>query len=125
MQSLDTLITTVREAGLPVDLTIEGESRELPPVLDLTAFRVVQEALTNALKHAGPARAWVNVRWRVDELEIEVTNDGRVSRNGPRSGYGSAGMRERVSLYGGRLESGPGPDAGYVVRAVLPLGSIS
>jgi signal transduction histidine kinase len=120
---LEALIATVREAGLSVDLSVEGEGRDLPPGLDLTAFRVVQEALTNALKHAGPARAWVKVRWRVDELEIEVSNDGRATRTGARGGYGSAGMRERVGLYGGRLEAGPGADTGYVVRAVLPLGS--
>jgi signal transduction histidine kinase len=121
MQALDTLIATVRAAGLPVDLEVEGARRELPPGVDLAAYRVVQEALTNTLKHAGPARARVQICWSDDELRIEVANDGR--KIAPSTGYGHAGMRERMRLYGGRLESGPGVDGGYVVRAYLPIGS--
>jgi signal transduction histidine kinase len=121
MQALDTLIATVREAGLPVDLEVEGARRELPPGVDLAAYRVVQEALTNTLKHAGPARATVAIRWTDDELLIEVANNGR--NTAPSNGYGHAGMRERMRLYGGRLESGPQADGGYVVRAYLPIGS--
>jgi signal transduction histidine kinase len=121
LQALDTLIATVREAGLPVDLEVEGAGRELPPGVDLAAYRVVQEALTNTLKHAGPARARVQICWTEDELQIEVANNGR--NIAPSTGYGHAGMSERMRLYGGRLESGPGPDGGYVVRAYLPIGS--
>jgi signal transduction histidine kinase len=121
MQALGTLIATVREAGLPVELDVEGNQRELPPGVDLAAYRVVQEALTNTLKHAGPARAWVQIRWSDDELRIEVANNGR--NDGPSTGYGHAGMRERVRLYGGRLESGPRSDGGYVVRAYVPIGT--
>ncbi len=121
MRSLDALIATVREAGLPVDVAFEGEPHELPPGVDLTAFRVVQEALTNARKHADTARAWVRVCWAVDELRIEVGNDGHSRPHGSRTGFGHAGMRERLSLYGGRLENGPGTDGGYVVRAYLPV----
>ena len=106
----------VRAAGLPVDLEVEGARRELPPGVDLAAYRVVQEALTNTLKHAGPAHAWVAICWTDEELRIEVANNGRNTR--PATGYGHAGMRERVRLYGGRLESGPRADGGYVVRAL-------
>jgi signal transduction histidine kinase len=121
MQALDTLLDRVRAAGLPVDLEVEGARRELPPGVDLAAYRVVQEALTNTLKHAGPARAWVQICWSDEELRIEVANNGR--NTAPATGYGHAGMRERVRLYGGRLESGPRPDGGYVVRAYVPIGS--
>jgi signal transduction histidine kinase len=121
MRSLDALIATVREAGLPVDVAFDGEPHELPPGIDLTAFRVVQEALTNARKHADSARAWVWISWAVDELQIEVGNDGHSRPQGPHAGFGHAGMRERLSLYGGRLENGPGADGGYVVRAFLPV----
>jgi signal transduction histidine kinase len=119
--ALDTLITTVRAAGLPVDLQVEGARRELPPGVDLAAYRVVQEALTNTLKHAGPARASVQICWTDDELRIEVANDGR--NIAPSTGYGHAGMRERMRLYGGHLESGPRANGGYLVRAYLPIGS--
>ena len=121
MQALDSLIDRVRAAGLPVDLAVEGARRDLPPGVDLAAYRVVQEALTNTLKHAGPARAWVQICWSDDELRIEVANNGRSTATA--TGYGHAGMRERVRLYGGRLESGPRPDGGYVVRAYVPIGS--
>ena len=120
MQTLETLIATVRGAGLPVELDVEGETRELPLGIDLTAYRVVQEALTNALKHAGPARAWVRIHWGERELTLEVANDGRVTPEG--NGYGHVGMQERLRLYGGRLESGARPEGGYVVRAHVPIG---
>jgi signal transduction histidine kinase len=120
IRTLDSLLGTVRDAGLPVELEVEGKQHELPPGLDLTAFRVVQESLTNALKYAGPARAWVRVLWSDDALRIEVENDGRDAGSG--KGHGQAGMRERVGLYGGRLETGPRAGGGYVVRAYLPIG---
>ena len=121
MRTLDVLVGTIREAGLPVDLAVEGEPRELPPGVDLSAYRLVQEALTNALKYAGPAHAWVTLRWRDDELELEVANDGRSDAVTNGSGHGLAGMRERVALYGGTLEAGPRPGGGFVVRCHLPL----
>jgi signal transduction histidine kinase len=121
LQALDTLISGVRAAGLPVDLHEEGTRHELPPGVDLAAYRVVQEALTNTLKYAGPAQAWVQICWTPDELRIEVANNGLSTASG--TGYGQAGMRERVRLYGGRVESGPRPDGGYVVRAFVPIGS--
>jgi signal transduction histidine kinase len=113
----------VREAGLPVELDIEGEQRELAPGVDLAAYRVVQEALTNALKYAGPARAWVKVRWASDELELAVENDGRADANGQDGGgHGLVGMKERVAVVGGTLESGPRSGGGFVVTARIPIG---
>lgn len=122
MKTLDVLVGTVREAGLPVELEVEGEPRELAPGVDLSAYRVVQEALTNALKYAGPAHAWVTVRWREHELELEIANDGRsVPGDGGGGGLGLAGMSERVSLYGGRIETGVRGGGGFVVTAHLPF----
>ena len=126
MATLDTLLGQVREAGLPVELETEGQPVELPPGVDLSAYRIVQEALTNALKHAGPARAWVHVRYREDSLELEVENDGRDgAAQGDGAGHGLVGMRERVAVYGGELESGPRPGGGFAVRARLPIGAES
>jgi signal transduction histidine kinase len=122
MRTVDVLVGTVREAGLPVELEVEGEPRELPPGVDLSAYRVIQEALTNALKYAGPAKAWVTVRWKEGELEVEVANDGRSEPVGDGGGHGLAGLRERVSLVGGSIESGPRAGGGFVVKAHLPLG---
>jgi signal transduction histidine kinase len=123
MKTLDVLVGTVREAGLPVELTVEGERRELAPGVDLAAYRVVQEALTNALKYAGPARAWVSVNWGGDELEVQVENDGQADDNGDSgSGHGLVGMQERISVVGGTFESGPRPGGGYVVKARIPIG---
>ena len=114
------LADQVRSAGLPVDVMTAGERKPLSPGVDLAAYRVVQEALTNALKHAGAARSLVSIRYGDDALEITVTNDGTVKSNG-RGGHGLIGMRERVTLYGGEFEAGPRDGGGYVVRASLPL----
>jgi signal transduction histidine kinase len=121
LASLESLIEHVREAGLPVELHISGERPELPAGIDLNAYRVVQEALTNALRHAGPARARVDVRYAPDAVELEIANDGRsdVTANG--DGQGLVGMRERVMLCGGTVESGPLEGGGYAVRARLLL----
>jgi signal transduction histidine kinase len=121
LRTLDILIGTVREAGLEVDLDVQGTERELPPGVDLSAYRLVQEALTNTLKYAGPAHAWVTLRWRDDELELEVANNGRSEAATNGSGHGLAGMRERVALCGGTLETGPRDGGGFVVRCHLPL----
>ena len=121
MGTIDSLLDGVRAAGLPVELAVEGAPRELPAGVDLAAYRVVQEALTNALKYAGPAHAWVGVHWRARALELEISNDGAGDGDGTGGGHGLAGMRERVSLYGGEVESGPREGGGYVVRARLPL----
>ncbi len=121
MGTIDNLLDGVRAAGLPVELEVAGAPRDLPPGIDLAAYRVVQEALTNALKYAGPAHAWVVVTWRDGELELEIANDGTGDGDGSGGGLGLAGMRERVSLYGGEIESGTRNGGGYVVRARLPL----
>ncbi len=122
MSQLETLCGQVREAGLPVDLTVEGEPRPLPASLDLTAYRIVQEALTNTLKHAGKARATVRVRYEEQALAIEVLDDGRgVTPATAGGGRGLMGMRERVATFRGELEAGPRPDGGFGVRARLPL----
>ena len=118
---LELLVAQVCDAGLPVDLRIEGERRELPPGVDVSAYRIVQEALTNALKHAGPARARVSVRFQPDALELEIADTGTGSSNGVGSGHGLAGMRERVAVFGGELASGPRPEGGFTISARLPL----
>jgi signal transduction histidine kinase len=123
MKTLDVLVGTVREAGLPVELSVAGEQRELAPGVDLAAYRVVQEALTNALKYAGPAHAWVSVDWRGDQLVLQVENDGKGNSNGESGGgHGLVGMKERVAVVGGTLESGPRPGGGFVVTAHIPTG---
>ena len=121
MGTIDSLLDGVRAAGLPVDLEIDGAPRELPPGVDLAAYRVVQEALTKALKYAGPAHAWVAVRWGEGELELTIANDGRGDGDGTGGSKGLDGMRERVSLYGGEIASGPREGGGYVVHARLPI----
>jgi signal transduction histidine kinase len=122
MRTVDVLVGTVREAGLPVELEIEGEPQELAPGVDLSAYRVIQEALTNALRYAGPAHAWVTVRWLADALELEIANDGRSEPGNGGGGHGLAGLRERVALVGGTVDSGPRAGGGFVVRAHLPIG---
>jgi len=125
MRAVDVLVGTIREAGLPVDLAVEGEPTELAPGVDLAAYRVIQEALTNALKYAGPARAWVTVRWLERQLELEIANDGRSEADGDGGGHGLVGLRERVALVGGSIDSGPRTDGGFVVTASLPYGGTS
>jgi signal transduction histidine kinase len=122
LAQLETLVSHVRDAGLPVEVRVEGSPRELAPGVDLSAFRIVQEALTNALKHAGHARAQVVVRYGDEVLELEVSDTGASAANGGgSSGHGLAGMRERVAVFGGELESGPRSEGGFAVRARLPL----
>ena len=118
---LDALVEQSRTAGLPVEVAIEGKRRMLPPGVELTAYRIVQEALTNALKHAGPARAQVTIRYGREVLDLEITDDGRRTRNGEGTGHGLVGMRERVALYGGEFEAGPRRRDGYAVHARLPI----
>ncbi len=121
LAALDGLAAQVRAAGLPVELRVEGMARPLPPVLEHSAYRVVQEALTNALKHAGHARAEVLVRYEDEWLDLSVLDDGDGSGNGAPGGYGLVGMRERASLFGGELEAGPRAAGGFAVHARFPL----
>jgi signal transduction histidine kinase len=120
---IDELVIGLRASGLPVEVTVEGTPAPLPPGVDVSAYRIVQEALTNALKHAGPARAHVLLRYGPDDLELEILDDGPGTANGGGSGHGLAGIRERVAVIGGEMDSGRRPEGGYAVRARLPLGS--
>src|SRR5438874_10689342 len=116
--SLQSLVEQVRASGLPVQLRIEGKPVHLPAGIDLSAYRIVQEALTNVVKHAGDAAAEVVIRYGARVLELDVLDDGHgrtASRNG--SGHGLIGMRERVALYGARREAGPRDRGRYAVRA--------
>jgi len=121
LRELDELVAQVREAGLPVELQVEGEPAALPPGVAISAYRIVQEALTNVLKHAGPAQARVVVRYASRELELEIADDGRGSATIGDAGHGLVGMRERVALYGGDFDAGTRNGGGFVVRARLPL----
>jgi signal transduction histidine kinase len=125
---LDELIENVRAAGLPVELTVEGEPVPLPAGVELSAYRIVQEALTNSLKHGGRAHAAVRLRYTGGGLEVSVTDDGRGLAATPVSGggtvgHGLVGMRERVALFGGDLRAGPRRGGGYEVVATLPVES--
>ncbi|HET9051676.1 MAG TPA: sensor histidine kinase [Candidatus Dormibacteraeota bacterium] len=125
---VDRLVAQTRAAGLPVTLRVEGTPRQLPEAVDLSAYRIVQEALTNTLKHAGGARAEVVVRYGDGDVVLEVSDDGAgASPDAPpaepaHAGRGLIGMRERVALFHGDLAAGPGPRGGFRVRARLPLG---
>ena len=121
LAELDRLVDGVRTAGLPVTLRVEGDPRELPQALDVSAFRIVQEALTNTLKHAGPARADIVVRYEAAAVTVEVRDSGAGKTNGNGTGHGLVGMRERVAMFGGELDAAAQPDGGFAVRARLPL----
>jgi signal transduction histidine kinase len=123
LEHLDRLVEQAREAGLPVDLRVEGDAVELPAGVDLTAYRLVQEGLTNALKHAQATRAEVLVKYGDGQIEVVVSDDGKGVGNGDGGGHGLVGMRERVTVYGGELDAGPQPGGGYRLRAKLPLAS--
>lgn len=123
LAQLDRLADRARAAGMPVQVRVDGEPRLLPSSLDLVAYRIVQEALTNAIKHAGPARARVVVAFSADALELEIvdTGDGRGPGAVESGGQGLIGMRERLALYGGRLEAGHRSNGGFRVHARIPL----
>ena len=120
---IEPLLADARAAGISAALLIDGDPAPVSPALDLCAYRIVQEALTNAIKHAAPACASVSVRWRDGELELEVSDDGSRPRvvNGAGGGHGIPGMRERVALHSGSLRAGARPHGGFTVLARLPL----
>ena len=120
LDQLDALVEQMRSAGLLVKVTVDGESRPLGAGIDLTAYRVIQEALTNVLRHAGNARAHVHLRYEPEALELDIINSGQTRRNG-HAGHGLIGMRQRIELYGGEFAAGPLPAGGYAVHARLPL----
>jgi signal transduction histidine kinase len=121
---LERLVGSMSNTQLAVDITVEGETRPLPPTVDVSAYRIVQEALTNTLKHAHASHAAVHLRYWPDELEVEVVDDGRGAGNGAGrqdgGGLGLIGMRERAALHGGRLSAGAAPGGGFAVRVRLP-----
>jgi signal transduction histidine kinase len=125
LASLPGLVTHINEAGVPVGVRVEGEPRPLSPGADLCAYRIVQEALTNVVRHAAPATAELMLRYQPDEVVIEVTDNGRIppspARAGDGAGHGIAGMRERVALYGGKLVAEP-TASGFRVLASIPTG---
>ena len=125
LDAIHALVGQVRSAGLSVKLVIDGTPAVLDPGVALTAFRIIQEGLTNTLKHGGPAASAVRLSYRDEELEIEVTDNGSgqksLSAGSGRVGHGLVGMRERVALYGGTLRTGPRPGGGFRVHALIPI----
>jgi signal transduction histidine kinase len=123
IDELDALAASVRAAGVPVKLVVSGDRATVPAAVDVSVYRIVQEALTNVLKHAGHACADVTVGCAHDAITIEVTDDGttKLTDGTPAAGHGLAGMRERVAIFGGELCAGPQPEGGFVVHARLPL----
>jgi signal transduction histidine kinase len=128
LAQLDALVEGARRAGLPITLAVAGESFPLPAAVDLAAYRIVQESLTNVIRHAGPADAAVKLRYRPDEIAIDVTDTGHglSAGTGPgavggTAGHGQAGMRERAAAVGGTVQTGPRPGGGYQVTARLPV----
>jgi signal transduction histidine kinase len=121
LDGLNSLLEQVGRAGLPVELHIDGEPVPLPRGVDLSAYRIVQEGLTNTLKHARASDADVTVRYRPDELEIEVRDNGQGSPTSDGLGHGLVGIRERVKLYGGQMTAGTANGGGFVLRTRLPL----
>jgi signal transduction histidine kinase len=125
---LEELVARTRTAGIPVDVTVTGTAVPLPPGADLCAYRVVQESLTNVIKHAGPAEARVEVDYGQRELTVRVSDTGRPSRvtaAASSTSHGIRGMRERAELYGGVLTASPGAGGGFVVQLRLPVGAAS
>jgi signal transduction histidine kinase len=128
LAQLDALVEGARQAGLPITLTVTGEAVPLPAAVDLAAYRIVQESLTNVIRHAGPAVARVSLSYHPDELGIDVTDTGHAPKPAPgyapaggAAGHGLAGMRERAAAVGGTVQTGPRPGGGYQVTARLPV----
>jgi signal transduction histidine kinase len=127
LAQLDALVEGARRSGLPITLTVTGAPFPLPAPVDLAAYRIVQESLTNVIRHAGPASAAVSLSYQPDEIDIDVTDTGHGAQAGPgppavgTAGHGQAGMRERAAAVGGTVETGPRPAGGYQVTARLPV----
>ena len=121
LEALDVLVQDISRAGLPVELHVDGDPFPLPRGIDLSAYRILQEGLTNALKHARATNANVRVRYRPDELQLEVRDNGMGSSTSDGLGHGLVGIRERVKLYGGDMTAGPASEGGYVLSTRLPF----
>jgi signal transduction histidine kinase len=123
LDQLPRLVERTRSAGLSVGVDVQGEPLDLPPGLDLTAYRIIQESLTNVIKHAGPTNARVQLHYATSRLEIRIEDDGPGRRDGAGGGHGLVGMEERVAVYGGTLTAGDQPGGGFAVTATIPLGA--
>jgi signal transduction histidine kinase len=124
LEQMGVLVKHMREAGLPVEISVEGEPQPLPPGVDLSAYRIIQEALTNTLKHAGQAKSFIKIRYTNTGLELEIRDNGNYSAEEgipEKRGKGLIGMRERVSLHGGEFFARGVPGIGFIVKATLPL----
>jgi signal transduction histidine kinase len=121
LDRLDALAEQVRLAGLPVRVHVEGDPFPLPPAIDLSAYRIVQEGLTNSLKHAGARYADVTVRYGAQDVQLEVRDDGAGAADSDGLGSGLVGIGERVKIYGGEMTAGTAPGGGFVLSARLPL----
>src|SRR5262249_36078567 len=121
LEHLESLLAEVGRAGLAVELHVEGEPPALPRAVELSAYRIVQEGLTNALKHAHATKADVSVRYRADELELEVRDNGAGAGKSDGLGHGLVGVRERVKIYGGEMTTGTANGRGFALNARLPL----
>ena len=124
LEALDVLVQDISRAGLPVELHVDGEPFPLPRGIDLSAYRILQEGLTNALKHARATNANVRVCYRPDELQLEVRDDGKGSSTSDGLGHGLVGIRERVKLYGGDVTAGPASEGGFVLSTRLPFENV-
>jgi signal transduction histidine kinase len=121
---LNALANDMQKAGLAVEVKTEGTSKPLPPSIELSAYRIIQEALTNTLKHAGAAKATVTIHYANSAIELEIVDNGKGMTRSDRQefkGKGIIGMHERASLHGGRFEAGNTPDGGFSVRVALPV----
>ena len=130
LADLDSLVSQVQDAGLRVCVSVDGQRGTVPPGIDLSAYRIIQEALTNVIKYADCRSADVSICYRADSLTVEIADHGRgapgglpAARNG--SGHGIIGMRERVAVFGGQFAAGPGPDGGFRVRARFPIREVA
>jgi signal transduction histidine kinase len=121
LDRLDSLVEDVGRAGLPVRLHVDGDPLPLPRAIDVSAYRIVQEGLTNVLKHAGASHAEVTVRYRPGELQVDVVDNGVGATRSDGLGRGLVGIRERVKIYGGAMTAGPAPQGGFGLRARLPI----
>jgi signal transduction histidine kinase len=124
LRELQALVEQARASGAAVDLVVAGSQRELAPAVELSAYRIAQEALTNSIKHAPGSTARIRIDYQPDDLAIEVTDDGPGMQGGE-GGHGLIGMRERVELFGGTFHAGSEPGGGFAVRAVLPLAAVT
>jgi signal transduction histidine kinase len=131
LADLASLVTQIQDAGLRVWINVDGQQRPVPTGIDLSAYRIIQEALTNVIKHAAAASANVTISYRADSVTVEITDQGagpqpaQVPAPRTGSGHGIIGMRERVAVFGGEFAAGPGPDGGFRVRACFPIAEVT